>query len=247
MADLTGKTALVTGGNKGIGREIASALSARGATVVVNYPHESARPEGLDALPGAVAIRADIGKVAEIEAMFAEVAARHGGVDILVNNAGIFPRATVLDLTEAVWDAVHDVNLKGAFFTAQAAAHQMVDRGVRGRIVNIASNAALQPEALGAHYAATKAGIVALTKSLALGLAPHGIRVNAVAPGLTDTDQPRAGLSEAEIGAWGARVPLGRIARPDDVARAVVYLASDWSEYVTGQTLFVTGGQLMVP
>lgn len=247
MADLIGKTALVTGGNKGIGREIASALSARGATVVVNYPHESARPEGLDALPGAVAIRADIGKVAEIEAMFAEVAARHGGVDILVNNAGIFPRATVLDLTEAVWDAVHDVNLKGAFFTAQAAARQMVDRGVPGRIVNIASNAALQPEALGAHYAATKAGIVALTKSLALGLAPHGIRVNAVAPGLTDTDQPRAGLSEAEIGAWRARVPLGRIARPDDVARAVVYLASDWSEYVTGQTLFVTGGQLMVP
>jgi 3-oxoacyl-[acyl-carrier protein] reductase len=179
--------------------------------------------------------------------MFADLDRQVGSVDILVNNAGIFPRAGVLELDEATWDAVHSVNLKGTFFCAQQAARRMVPRR-SGRIINIASVSALQPDANGAHYCATKAGVVALTKSLALALAPHGILVNAIAPGLTDTAQPRYGMTEEEIAtAVREDIPLGRIAQPEDIARAALFLVSDLSGFVTGQTLFVDGGSLMVP
>jgi NAD(P)-dependent dehydrogenase (short-subunit alcohol dehydrogenase family) len=122
----------------------------------------------------------------------------------------------------------------------------MIPQG-SGRIINIASVSALVPDTRGAHYCASKAGVIAITKSLALALAPHRISVNAVGPGLTDTAQPRGGSTEAEIAARAARIPFGRMAQPEDIARAVLYLASDLSEYVTGQTLFVTGGATMVP
>jgi NAD(P)-dependent dehydrogenase (short-subunit alcohol dehydrogenase family) len=153
----------------------------------------------------------------------------------------------VLDVTEQIWDDVHNINLKGTFFCAQRAARLMIAQGTGGRIVNVASVSALQPDARGAHYCASKAGVVAVTKSLALALAPYGIAVNAIAPGLTDTAQPRAGMTEDEIRQWGERNPWGRVASPRDIARAALYLASDLSEYVTGQTVFVNGGQLMVP
>ena len=178
--------------------------------------------------------------------MFAQLADVFGGIDILVNNAGIFPRATALELDEATWDRVHDVNLKGTFFCSQEAARLMIPRG-SGRIVNIASDAALLPAARGSHYNASKAGVLALTKSLALEFAPYHIAVNAVAPGLTDTAQPRYGMTEEEIAAEGAATPWGRIATAEDVARAVLYLASPLSEYVTGETILVTGGSLMAP
>jgi 3-oxoacyl-[acyl-carrier protein] reductase len=179
--------------------------------------------------------------------MFAFLDQRIGPIDILVNNAGIYPRAAVLDLDEATWDAVLDVNLKGTFFCAQAAARRMTNRG-SGRIINIASDSALIPAANGAHYCASKAGVVALTKSLALALAPRGILVNAIAPGLTDTAQPRYGMTEAEIAAYGREsIPIGRIAEPEDIARATLFLASSLAAFVTGQTIFVNGGSLMVP
>ena len=248
MIDLTGQTALVTGANQGIGWAIAAALAGRGARVVVNYPDESRYPNRLPELgSAAVAVQGDVGKLSEIEAMFADLDRQVGPIDILVNNAGIFPRATVLELDEATWDAVHSVNLKGTFFCAQQAARRMVPRGT-GRIINIASVSALQPDANGAHYCATKAGVVALTKSLALALAPHGILVNAIAPGLTDTAQPRYGMTEEEIAtAVREDIPLGRIAQPEDIARATLFLVSDLSSFVTGQTIFVDGGSLMVP
>lgn len=247
MIDLSERTALVTGANQGIGWSIARLLAEHGARVAVNYPDEARRPAGLAELgEGAVAIRADIGRLEEIERLFAEVGTAFGPLDVLVNNAGVFPRADVLDLDEATWDAVHDVNLKGTFFCAQQAARMMVPRR-SGRIVNIASISGLLPDDRGAHYCASKAGVIALTKSLALALAPHGVAVNAIGPGLVDTAQPRYGMSEEEIAEMSAANPSGRMAQPEDIARAALYLASDLSEYVTGQTLFVTGGSLMVP
>jgi NAD(P)-dependent dehydrogenase (short-subunit alcohol dehydrogenase family) len=244
--DLTGKVALVTGANQGIGWAVAQLLAQHGARVAVNYPDDAGRPRDLEKVAGGIAVRGDVASLAEIARMFDEVQSAFGRLDILVNNAGIFPRASVLDLDEATWDRVLDVNLKGSFFCAQAAARLMVAQG-SGAIVSITSESAIVPDPRGAHYCASKAGLVAITKSLAKALAPLGIRVNAVAPGMTDTAQPRAGYSESAIARRGRANPSGRIGSADDVARAVLYLVSPLSEYVVGQTLFVTGGDVMVP
>ncbi|MFN8591870.1 MAG: SDR family NAD(P)-dependent oxidoreductase [Thermomicrobiales bacterium] len=246
--DLTGTTALVTGGNQGIGWSIAEALASSGARVVINYPDADRFPARLPELGAdALSVQADVGKLDQIETMLAQLDGMGVTVDVLVNNAGIYPRAEVLDLDEATWDAVHDVNLKGTFFCAQAAARRMVQRG-RGNIINIASVSALIPAEMGAHYCASKAGVVAVTKSLALALARHGIRVNAIAPGLTDTAQPRYGMSEEEMVNYAQNsIPMGRMAQPDDIAAAALFLVSDLSRFVTGQTIFVNGGSLMMP
>jgi 3-oxoacyl-[acyl-carrier protein] reductase len=248
MMDLRGKTALVTGGNQGIGWAIAEAFAAHGARVVVNYPDAARYPARLGDLgPEALALQADVGTLSAIEAMFAALDEQTIAVDILVNNAGIFPRGSVLELDEATWDAVHDVNLKGTFFCAQHAARRMVPRQT-GTIINLASVSAVEPDVNGAHYCASKAGVVALTKSLALALAPHGITVNALAPGLTDTAQPRDGMSEAQIADYvRTRIPMGRIAEPEDIARGALFLAGDLARFVTGQTIFIDGGSLMMP
>jgi NAD(P)-dependent dehydrogenase (short-subunit alcohol dehydrogenase family) len=247
MLDLSGHTALVTGGNQGIGWAIAELLGRQGATVAVNYPDATHAPGELEQLGAdAIALQADVGDVSQIRRMFSELATAFGRLDILVNNAGIFPRATALDLDEATWDRVHAVNLKGTFFCAQEAARMMIPRR-SGRIINIASEAAIIPAERGSHYNASKAGVIALTKSLAIELAPYRIAVNAVGPGLTDTAQPRYGMTEEEIATAGKAIPWGRIGRPEEVARTVLFLASDLSEYVTGETVFVTGGSFMSP
>lgn len=248
MIELAGKTALITGGNQGIGWSIATAFAANGARVVVNHPDDGHYPERLAELgPDAVAIGADVGKLSEIEAMFASLDAQGVAIDILVNNAGVYPRAEVLDLDEATWDAVHSINLKGTFFCAQQAARRMVPRRA-GTIINLASDSALIPAANGAHYCASKAGVVALTKSLALAFAPHGITVNAIAPGLTDTAQPRYGMTEGQMADYArTSIPLGRIAQPEDIARGALFLASDLARFMTGQTIFINGGSLMMP
>jgi 3-oxoacyl-[acyl-carrier protein] reductase len=247
VIDLTGKAALVTGANKGIGWAVAKLFAGQGARVAVNYPNDANYPDKLAELgPDAIAVKADISKLAEIETLFATVKDAFGQLDILVNNAGIFPRAHVLEVDEATWDAVHDVNLKGLFFCCQHAGRMMAQQR-SGRIVNISSVSALTADPLGAHYAATKAGVIAVTKCVAAALAPYQVRVNAIGPGVTDTDQPRAGFNEEQLVELGRINPLGRLAQPEDIARAVLYLSSDLSEYVTGQTLFVNGGVLMVP
>ena len=161
----------------------------------------------------------------------------------MVNNAGIFPRVDFLDASAADWDAVIDVNLKGAFLAARDAVNAMVARGVAGAIVNIASIVAVGGAIRGVHYAASKGGLVGLTRAAALELAPHGIRVNAIAPGLTDTAQPRYGNTDEELAEMARAMPLGRMVTHDEIADAAVFLASDESRQMTGQTIHVNGGQ----
>ena len=247
---LAGKVALVTGAQQGIGRAIAIECAAAGADIAINWlDDEAAAREVAAAVTAqgrrAVTIQADMAKLDDVREMVAAVVAEFGAFDILVNNAGVFPRVDFLAMTERDWDFVHDVNLKGAAFCAQAAAKAMVAAGRPGAIVNITSGAAFRGSPRGVHYVASKGGIVSMTRQMALELAPHRIRVNAIAPGLTDTAQPRYGSSEDEIATMAAANPLGRIAEPEDIARAAVFLASDQAGFVTGHTLHVNGGSYL--
>jgi 3-oxoacyl-[acyl-carrier protein] reductase len=247
--DLAGKVAIVTGAGQGIGRALARGLAQAGASIVAAdaIPENAAatarqiEAEGGDAL----GLGVDVSKPAQVQAMVNAALAELHRVDILVNNAGIFPRATLLEMDEATWDTVIDVNLKGTWLCTQAAARVMVEQREGGRIVSVASVAAFRPAVRGAHYAASKAGIVAFTRNVALELAPHGITVNALAPGLTDTAQPRYGMTEDEIAAAGAQVPLGRMAQPEDMLPTVLFLCGPGGAYITGQTHHVNGGGWM--
>lgn len=247
---LVGKVALVTGAQQGIGRAIALALAREGADVGVNYLDDRGAAEQVVAeVRGsgrrACVVHGDVGRATDAETMVGTVARELGTPAILVNNAGVFPRVDFLAMTEADWDHVLDVNLKGSFLCAQAAARRMVDRGLGGAIVNLAS-VAMRGTPLGVHYSASKAGVMGLTRAMALALAPHRIRVNAIAPGLTDTAQPRHGNSEAELVELGRQIPLeGRMARPEEIARVAVFLAGEESSWITGQTIHVNGGAFM--
>lgn len=241
--------AIVTGAQQGIGRAVALALAEAGTSVVVNWLDDAAAASEIVAAArksgvAAEAVQADIAKPAEVETLFAAADAM-GGVDILVNNAAIFPRSPFLELAEAEWDAVIGVNLKGSFLCAQAAAKRMVAAGTAGCIVNIASRAAFCSSPRGAHYVASKGGVVSLTRAMALELAPHRIRVNAVAPGLTDTAQPRYGMSEEALQAAGEHVPLGGLTQPEDIAGSVVFLTTPAAARITGQVINVNGGQYL--
>ncbi|HVH80874.1 MAG TPA: 3-oxoacyl-ACP reductase family protein [Stellaceae bacterium] len=247
---LAGKVALVTGAQQGIGRAIAIEYAAAGADVAINWlDDEVAAREVATAVIGhgrrAITVQADMAKLDDVRDMVLATVGEFGAIDILVNNAGIFPRVDFLIMTEADWDFVHDVNLKGSAFCAQAAARSMIAAGRGGTIVNITSGAAFRGSPRGVHYCASKGGIVSMTRQMALELAPYRIRVNAIAPGLTDTAQPRYGSSEEEIAAMAADNPLGRIAEPEDIARAAVFLASGQAGFVTGHTLHVNGGSYL--
>ena len=241
---------IVTGAAQGIGRAVALHLASPGVQLAVwdvkrDGVEETAK---LCHEKGAVA-RAwtvDVGDADAIEAAVSAFERAWGKPDGLVNNAGIFPRARALDMKLAEWEEVLRVNLTGTFLTARAVAARMKDLG-RGAIVNTASGRALAGAANGAHYAASKGGIIALTKSLALDWAAYGIRVNCVIPGLTDTAQPRVEMGDNELYAAGARIPMGRIGRPQDIAAVVAFLLSDDSGYITGQSVAANGGAIMVP
>jgi len=246
---LTGKVALVTGAQQGIGRAIALALAREGADVGVNYLDDrGAADKVVQEVRGAgrrtVLVQADVAQPASAQAMVEQVVGELGGIDVLVNNAGVYPRVPLLEMRESDWDLVLDVNLKGGFFCAQAAARAMIAAGRRGSIINMASQA-IRGAVRGVHYSASKGGVVAMTRAMALELAPHGIRVNAIAPGLTDTAQPRYGNTEAEIAVMASAVPLGRMAQPADIAGTAVFLASNEAGHITGQTLHVNGGSFM--
>ncbi len=171
--------------------------------------------------------------------------AAFGKIDILVNNAGVFPRVAFLEMTDRDWDFVHSINLKAGFFCAQSAARSMIERSARGTIINLASSAIYGASPRGVHYSASKGGVVSMTRAMALELAPFRIRVNAIAPGLTDTAQPRYGMTEAELAERAAAMPLGRMGQPDDIANVAVFLASEKSAFMTGQTVHANGGLFM--
>ncbi len=245
---LAGQVALVTGGSRGIGRAIALGLAREGADVAVNFAahaEAAARTVGeIEALGRrALAVRADTAQRAQAEALVEEVAARLGPIDVLVNNAGVQRRVWFLDLEEADWDWMLGVNLKGYFLVAQAVARTMRPRR-RGTIINVSSEAASLPAPRMTAYCVSKAGVAMLTKCMALELAADGIRVNALAPGLTRTDLNRRDLEdETFLKGRLARIPLGRVLAPEDLVAAAVFLASADSGMMTGTTLQVDGGR----
>jgi 3-oxoacyl-[acyl-carrier protein] reductase len=246
---LAGKVALVTGAQQGIGKAIALAYGREGASVVINYLDNRAAAEEIASQIRALGQRAvplagDVARAADVRRIV-EAGEGLGGIDILVNNAGIFPRVEFLDMTEAQWDEVLNVNLKGTFLCTQAVAQKMVERGRGGAVINLASSAAFRSSPRGVHYVASKAGIVGVSRATALELAPYRVRVNAIAPGTTDTAQPRYGMSDEELQAVARQVPLGRIGTPEDVADLAVFLASEEARHITGQTLHVNGGQYL--
>jgi len=248
LTDLSGKVALVTGGSRGIGRAVAIRLAQGGAKIALNYRgnHEAAQ-DVLGELKGggahAMAVAGDVGVAADVDRLVTTVLEAFGRIDILVNNAGITRDTLLMRMSEEDWDAVLDTNLKSAFLVTKAVVRGMT-RQRSGRIVNITSVSGILGNAGQSNYAASKAGMIGFTRSVAREYASRGITVNAIAPGFIETDI-WANVSDEARASILAMAPLGTIGRPEDVAEAVAFLASDAARYITGQTLNVDGGTNM--
>ncbi|MBI3964609.1 MAG: SDR family oxidoreductase [Chloroflexi bacterium] len=243
-----GKTALVTGSATSIGFAIARTFLDQGANVVVNSNDQQLLDAALSRLAShgdrVAGQRADVRVRAEVQALVAKSVDQFGRVDILVNCAGVSTNGLVVDLPEEEWDFVLDTNLKGPYLVSQAAAKVMLEAGRGGRIVNITSAAGRSARAGAAHYAASKAGLILLTQTLALELGRAGITVNAVAPGLILSDDKVRKANPDYVAAFSKSIPVGYTGEPTDIANAVVFLASDEARYVTGEVLAVDGGVL---
>ena len=244
LINLSGKTALVTGSTRGIGNAIAEMLSKCGAKVAV-VGRELARAEAAAAAigPNCHGFECDVSDTAAVTKLIADVEAAFGAIDILVNNAGITRDNLVMRLKDEDWDAVQHANLRGAFAAIRAASRGMMKRR-SGRIINVASVVGITGNKGQANYAASKAGLIALTKSVAKELGSRNILVNAVAPGLIETEMTAAMTKEARDG-MSAMIPLERLGSAADVAGVVAFLASDLASYITGQTFVVDGGMVM--
>ncbi|MEH2203191.1 MAG: glucose 1-dehydrogenase [Nostoc sp.] len=249
------KIALVTGSSQGIGQAIAIRLAQEGASIVINYrSHPEGAEETLSKVKAAggqchivdgFTIQGDTGKVADVQRMIADSISHFGKLDILVNNAGIEKNADFWDVTEADYDAVMNVNLKGIFFATQAFVQHLLETKQPGKIINISSVHEELPFPHFAAYCASKGGLKMLTRNLAVELAPHGININNVAPGAIETPINTKLLNDPQkLGALLKNIPLGRLGQPGDVASIVAFLASSESDYVTGTTFFVDGGLL---
>ena len=246
--NFTGKTAIVTGGSRGIGRAVCLELAAGGANVVFCYAGNDAAAhktaQDVEAAGGrALALRCDVSDAAQVDALVSAAGERFGRIDILVNNAGITRDNLLLRMSEAEFDMVVAANLKGAFLCMKAVSKRMLKQRC-GRIVNLSSVVGLRGNAGQVNYAASKAGVIGMTKSLAKELASRGVTVNAVAPGFIETDMTAA-LPEAARTAAQNGIPMSRLGAPEDVAKAVGFLASDDAAYITGQVLAVDGGMAM--
>lgn len=245
---LEGKTALVTGASRGIGRAVAVALAAAGAKVAVNYAGNDAAAEetkaAIEAAGGtAILVKADIADCEAVEKMVADTVEAFGQIDILVNNAGITRDGLLMRMKNEDFDAVINTNLKGVYYTTKAVTKLMMKKRY-GRIINMASVVGLTGNAGQANYAAAKAGVIGFSKTVAKELASRGITCNMVAPGLIATDMTKD-LPEKAKEAMMTSIPLGRAGQPEDVAQAVLFLASDNASYITGQVINVDGGMVM--
>jgi len=256
---LKDRVAIVTGGGAGIGRSICINMAKEGAKIAVMDINEEAALETAEMIEKedgeALALKMDVTSKADVKATTAKVLRTHGKIDILVNNAGTDIKGAITELTERTWDTLMDINLKGVFLCTQAVSHSMIEQRY-GRIVNISSMAGKTGEPLTSPYCATKFGVIGFTQSIALELGKHNITVNAVCPGPVDTDLIRQSVAQsAKIKGMAPEdflqeffinpTPLGRIAQPVDIARAVIFLASDDAEFITGSTLNVSGGREM--
>lgn len=260
LFDLSGKGAVVTGGAMGMGRGIAVRLTQAGAGVTIadiNLEVATATVEEIKSAGGkAQALQADVRSEEDARQVAQATVEAFGSLDILVNNTGVYPADPFLMTSGDSWNKVLDVNLKGVFIYSQVMAQRMIEDGHEGKIINIASLDGIHPTMMHAHYGAAKAGVMSLTRSMALELAPQQILVNAIAPGIIQTPgleallpsyyEP-AGLTLEQLKemAMYPRVPVGRLGEPDDIAKVVLFLASSGSDYMTGQTLVVDGGYLL--
>jgi glucose 1-dehydrogenase len=244
---LSNKTALVTGGSRGIGRAIALALAKEGANVAINYNSDNLAATKTVSEIKSLGVRSDAfqantSSASQVHHMIDDVLNEYGAIDILVNNAGIIRRKPFLETTEEEWDLTLGTNLKGYFLTGQTVARHMKER-LQGRIINIASINQVLASLNATAYSVSKAGVAMLTKQMALELAPYKINVNSIAPGLTETDLNRKDLADPEFrNRRLSRIPMSVILHPEDMAGAAVFLASDDSRFVTGTTIFVDAG-----
>ena len=245
--NLSGKVALVTGGSKGIGYAIGKGMAKAGANIILASRHLSEAEEAAKSLTKlgvkTAGIRVDIQDIAQAQTAVDETVRRFGKIDILVNNAGVAIHTPALEVTEKIWDTILHTNLKGLFFSAQAAARAMVKQGKGGRIINIASVGSIVAQRNQAPYGASKGGVIQLTRVLAVEWAVYNILVNAIGPGSIRTDMNREYLANPKNLQYNlGKIPLGRIGMPDEVAGAAVFLASEAASYVTGQTFYIDGG-----
>ncbi|NNU81791.1 L-iditol 2-dehydrogenase [Halovulum dunhuangense] len=256
MKRLDGKTALITGAARGIGRAFAEAYVREGARVAIaDIDIARARETAAQIGPAAIAVEMDVTRQDSIDAAVAETVAALGQIDILINNAAIFTAAPIVEITRADYDRVFDINVAGTLFTMQAVARHMIERGIRGRIINMASQAGRRGEPLVAVYCATKAAVISLTQSAGLNLIRHGINVNAIAPGVVDGEHwdgvdaffakyegKAPGQKKREV---GDAVPYGRMGVAADLTGMAIFLASPEAEYIVAQCYNVDGGQWM--
>jgi NAD(P)-dependent dehydrogenase (short-subunit alcohol dehydrogenase family) len=248
---VSGKIALVTGAQQGIGAAIAVALAEAGADIAMTWLDNDNAAQAVAARIRQAGrrvhlIQADVEQLADIERMVTETTDTLGAADILVNNAGVYPRVRLLEMRESDWDHVLDINLKaGCFATIAFVKALLAARKETGSVINLASQA-IRGAVRGVHYSASKGGVISMTRAMALELAPYNIRVNAIAPGLTDTAQPRHGNTDAELIEMARTIPLGgKMLAPDQIARTAVFLASEDANAITGQVLHVNGGSYM--
>ncbi|MZR11594.1 L-iditol 2-dehydrogenase [Maritimibacter sp. DP07] len=256
MRRLDGKTALITGAARGIGRAFAEAYVREGARVAIgDIDIDRARAAATEIGEAAIAVEMDVTRQDSIDAAVAQAVQELGQIDILINNAAIFTAAPIVEIERADFDRVFDINVAGTLFTLQAVARHMIERGIRGRIINMASQAGRRGEPLVAVYCASKAAIISLTQSAGLNLIEHGINVNAIAPGVVDGEHwdgvdaffakyegKAPGQKKREV---GAAVPYGRMGRAEDLTGMAIFLASDEADYIVAQCYNVDGGQWM--
>ena len=249
MISLKQKIALITGGSRGIGRAAAWLLAKAGADVAISYRNRSFSAEevttSIEALGRrALGVQADVSREADVERLVESTLAELGPIDILVANAGIWKRAPLTEMSEADWDETLDINLKGVYLAAKHVGRIMAGRR-SGRMILISSTAGQRGEPYYSHYAASKGGIISLTKSLAVELAPHRVRVNCVAPGWVETDMTTEALSGPGGDEIRRAAPLGRVGTPEEIAGAILFLASDLAAFVNGEVLNVNGGSVL--